>query len=310
MDHIWERSIPFCNIGMEEASEIFHQFDQNLEIVELTPILIGCRNSNYRVRTAHKDFLLRVCPIRDDSYIKDEVIYNGLSRQLHIPQVLYVSEKNSTDRVCLIYEFVEGRSLQEVSLQRGSMDDYAIVQAAEIAAMIHSFEPTEDDLFQNHYPPFTTWYDRFLDNEYVEKRLGGEIVEKVKQLIKDKQEYLAEIDQYQSFIHADFRPANMIVDQYDALWIVDWEFAGYGHSLADIGQFFRYESCFEPLHLMQFEIVYNKYSKRPLPKNWYPLSKLRDLVNPLQLLGAEEDYPQKYEDLKNLIQESLNFFGY
>lgn len=50
MDHIWERSIPFCNIGMEEASEIFHQFDQNLEIVELTPILIGCRNSNYRDR--------------------------------------------------------------------------------------------------------------------------------------------------------------------------------------------------------------------------------------------------------------------
>jgi thiamine kinase-like enzyme len=310
MDHIWERSIPFCSIGMEEAKEVFQQFDKSLEISELTPILLGCRNSNFRVKTEQQEFLLRVCPIGDESYKKDESIWKDLYKQFHVPQILYISEKNSTDRVCLIYEFVEGRTLQEVALQRGSMDDYAIVQAAEIAAIIHNYEPVEKSLFQSQYPPFSTWYDLFLNNEYVGKRLGGDTMEKVKRLIKDKKEDLEEIDRYQSFIHADFRPANMIVDKYDALWIIDWEFAGYGHSLADIGQFFRYESYFEPIHLMQFEIVYNKYSKRPLPKNWYQLSKLRDLVNPLQLLGAEEDYPQKYDDLKNLVQETLNFFKY
>ena len=47
-----------------------------------------------------------------------------------------------------------------------------------------------------------------------------------------------------------------------------------------------------------------------MPSDWYQLSKLRDLVNPLQMLGAKENLPQKYADLKNIVLNTLAFFGY
>jgi thiamine kinase-like enzyme len=121
---------------------------------------------------------------------------------------------------------------------------------------------------------------------------------------------LYEIDKYISFTHSDFRPANMLIDKSNSIWIVDWEFSGFGHSLGDIGQFFRYENNFNQKQIRMFQEAYNSSSNRILPSDWYELSKLRDLVNPLQMLGAKENLPQKYTDLKNIVLNTLVFFGY
>ena len=103
----------------------------------------------------------------------------------------------------------------------------------------------------------------------------------------------------------------MMIDHKKDIWIVDWEFAGFGHSLADIGQFFRESDRFDEVQKKVFEVAYNRIAKRRLPKYWYQLSKLRDLVNPLQMIGAsEENYPIKYADFNKQIQQTLAYLGY
>ncbi|MBD7911588.1 phosphotransferase [Clostridium cibarium] len=310
MDNVWERSIPFYNLSIKEITAIFTEYDKNFEILNYTPIYVGCRNSNYKIHTNKGYFLLRVCPLKDISYKKERFISELFYGYINVPKLLFVSENNITQRICLIYEYVNGNSMQEMLIQKGKLEDRIIVEVAESASYIHNCNILNKDEFHDDYPPFLTWYDLFLEKEIVTERIGKEIKERVKTLIADKKRDLYEIDKYISFIHSDFHPANMIIDKNNRIWIVDWEFSGFGHSLGDIGQFFRYENSFNQRQIEMFEKAYNSSSNRVLPSNWYGLSKLRDLVNPLQMLGAKENLPQKYIDLKNIVLNILVFFGY
>ena len=310
MDNLWERSIPFYNLGLREMEKVFREYDKNIEILNYNPINVGCRNSNYKVVSNKGCFFLRICPQNDFSYKKERIISEVFNEQVKTPKLLYTSENNITERTCLIYEYIDGNSLQEIQLQRSGIEDDIIIQVAKNAAIIHNHEILFDFEFNVDYPPFLTWYDLFLDKKVVAERLGKDIKKRVKAMLKSKKRDLLEIDTYISFIHSDFRPANMLIDKSHNVWIVDWEFSGSGHRLADIGQFFRYADCFEHRQIKIFEEVYNCYSNRNLPSDWYELSRLRDLVNPLQMLGAKENLPQKYVDLKKLVVETCSFFGY
>lgn len=312
MDNLWERSIPFYKVNIKDAESIFKEYNNSLEILDLTAINIGCRNSNYKITTDNGLFLLRICPLGDTSWEKEKIISELLSKDINVPRLLFSSEDNITQRVCLIYEFIDGCSLQQSITANGTFEDNIITQAAETAAHIHNFDVINNGEFTtlDNYPPFLMWYDLFLENDAAAMRIGNDDKERIKKLISAKQDDLNVIAQYTSFIHSDFRPANMLVDKNNKIWIVDWEFSGFGHRLADIGQFFRYSNCFNSEQIRKFEEMYNRISKKPLPDNWYDLSKLRDLVNPLQMIGTKEDLPEKYKDLKNLILDTLNFFGY
>lgn len=310
MDNIWERSIPLYNIGFKEIVDVFTEYDRTFKILNYTPIRVGCRNSNYKVYTNKGYFLLRVCPINDISYKKEKIINELFYGRLNIPKLFFVSESSIAQRACLIYEYIHGSSMEEVLIQRGGCKDSIIVQVAESAAYIHNYHIEKKGDFDNDYPPFLKWYDLFLQNEIASERIGEEIKKRIRKLITEKTESLYEIDKYISFTHSDFRPANMLMDKNNSVWIVDWEFSGFGHSLGDIGQFFRYENNFNQNQIKIFQEAYNNCSEKDLPYNWYELSKLRDLVNPLQMLGARENLPRKYNDLKDIVLGTLAFFGY
>ena len=81
-----------------------------------------------------------------------------------------------------------------------------------------------------------------------------------------------------------------------------------GHSIADIGQFFRYRSFFNDTHFKLFEQIYNTFANRKLPDNWLELSLFRDLVNPLQLLSSNQEAPLRNVDLVNIIESTLAYW--
>lgn len=102
----------------------------------------------------------------------------------------------------------------------------------------------------------------------------------------------------------------MLVDKEDQVWVVDWESACWGHSLADIGQFFRYRNLFHDKDMKAFEETYNAHATRKLPDDWFDLSRFRDLVNLLQLLSTQQETPKCDADPLRIVEDTLQHWGY
>ncbi len=300
MDECWERSIPFVKLSLEEIKQVFKNFNES-EVFNTREIHTGCRNSHYQVMTSKGQYLLR---ISCNNHRNEEIVSEALQEMVSVPRLFDTG--NIKQKNYLIYEYIEGDSLQSIEF-----DNEIIYQVAKNLAMIHQFDINQLVGFEKmNLPPFHTWFDLFLDNEYTSRRLGNNMVNRIKKLVHESQNQLREIDKHQSFIHCDYRPANMILDNKGRVYIVDWEYSGLGHTLADVGQFFRYDECFQERDMLHFELTYNQYAKVLLPPNWYNLAKLRDLINPLQMLGTKQNLPHKFKDLLNIINNTLNYFKY
>lgn len=307
LDLDWERSIPIMDVKFEELKSIFAEYDKSIAITDFSAIQLGCRNSNFVVDTNKGKYVLRISNISD---INNEVIaYELVKDKINVPKLLFHITKNTVK--IFIYQYISGVSLQKHIIEYKQCDHSLLEQVARAAAMIHN-TPKEKtiNLAEFDVPPFEMWYQYFLENSIVRTLLGTELCERIQRLVLEKQELISEIDRYESFIHCDFRPANMIVAENKQVFFVDWEAACTGHSLADIGQFFRYRSFFKDTHIRLFEEVYNTFAIRELPNNWYELSLFRDLVNPLQLLSSNQEAYYRNSDLINIIKETLAYWDY
>lgn len=303
MDYLWERSIPVNYINRLELKMLFQKFQQDIEIINYRLVKIGARNSNYIVNTSKGMFFLRICPCESVGYKNELISYSLLKDIINMPTPLYIGEyKNSK---YIIYEYISGASLQGVDLS-----DNIIATIAESIAQVHSLKKQEYEKYDMlKYPPFEEWIDLFLENENANKRLGKDLIQRVKKLQIKKQEEFKVIDLYKCFIHSDFRTANMIIDMRMKIYFVDWEYGNEGHLYGDIGQFFREKDKFCKSKIELFKKVYNQNADIKLCENWYELSKLRDLINPLQMIGGKEEAPRKYKDLIGIIVDTLEYFG-
>lgn len=307
MDSGWERTIGFVHVSLQEARKLFRQYDPPLTVYEIVPILRGCRNTNYRVDTSHGPFLLRFSA-EERAAEREATVCEAFSPLLHVPKLLYWGVNGNGGPFC-IYEYISGVPLSVV-LEKETCPPEVAAQAGRSAAMIHGSSPKGQYSTLSDFPPFEEWYDLFLDHPRLRSRIDDETAARAKALVRGMSEAMAAISSHTGFIHADFRPANMLLDENGILWILDWEFAGYGHTLADIGQFFRYRRCFSEKAIEAFSREYEGTSGVDLPPRWVDLAKLRDLVNPLQMLCGEAEAPNKYDDMQNLVQDTLRYFGY
>ena len=302
MDLNWERSYPYFKISKEEIIDIFPNF-KNDNIIDLKLIQMGCRNSNYEVITTKGKYLLRITS-DDPPLIQNEIAMNNqLAKIINLPKILVYRKREN--RYFLIYEFIEGENFSQY-LSRNKITKNEVVEIAEIIAKIHSLIPEDIKLIKEmDLPPFERWFDYFLSNKKTLSILGEKRRKTISNYIRNNSELLAQISEYRSFIHSDFRPANMLINTAKVIYIVDWEYCTFGHSLADIGQFFRYRESFNEQDRKLLAIVYNNFARKKIPANWYSLSRLRDLINPLQMLGSVEKKLQQEVDLLKVVDDIL-----
>lgn len=302
MNISWERDIEAYKVNINDIKIMFSCFLKSDEVVDYNFVKIGARNSNYIVTTLKHKYFLRLCVINSEGYKNELMSYSLLKDKINMPKPLFISQYKGYKYI--IYEFIKG-----ISLEYLKMDDKIIRMVAESAASIHNVPKKEYekyDLFK--YPPFNKWIDIFLSNRLLRQRIGNDLIERIRKLSHDKLRELIIIDLYKSFTHCDFRASNMIVNEKGELYIVDWEFGNEGHILGDIGQFFRFKDDVLYDKRAIFEQAYNDNAIIKLPENWYDLSKLRDLINPVQMLGNKNIGVNKNRALQKLIIDTLTYF--
>ena len=307
LDLNWERYIPILDIKIDELENIFNEYDKTINVSDFSAVQLGCKNSNFVVCTNKSKFLLRITNLTD--FNNEITAYELVKGKINIPNLLFHTTKHNMN--IFIYQYINGVSLQKHIIENSQCDHSLLEQVAKASAIIHN-TPKEKTvgLAEWDVPPYEVWYESFLGNPIVRARIGEEIHDRIQRLVFDKQKYISEIDSFKSFIHCDFRPANMLVNEYEQVFFVDWESAWWGHSVADIGTFFRFRQFFNDTHINLFERVYNSFAKKKLPDNWFELSLFRDLVNPLQLLSSNQEAPLRNADLVNIIEGILTYWDY
>lgn len=307
LDLTWERTVPIWELDISGITAMMDRFDKSIHVMDFTALRIGCKNSNFAVSTNKGKFLLR---ITDKNGFNNECrVYDLVKGKIRVPTLLYHED---TDLVrFFVYQYIDGVSLQQRILSDHHCACSLLVQVAQAAALIHNTSQEDvSTLSELDVPPYEVWYRYFLENPTVMEKMGASRLKRTHRLVSDKQGMIPAIDGMQSLIHCDYRPANMLVDRQDQVFFVDWEGACRGHSLADIGQFFRYRQCFQEADRKVFEDAYNAWAARKLPEDWSELSRFRDLVNPLQLLSIRQGAPQRDADLLRIVEDTLQHWGY
>lgn len=128
----------------------------------------------------------------------------------------------------------------------------------------------------------------------------NEIVKRDLEYFIDANRYLIEqISEKNVFCHGDFIPSNILIDLYDTPWLIDFEYCFSVPCYYDIGKLFRtrenYSEYIDDKIKREFTKGYNTMSYRTLPKNWYKLSKIADIVVMLALINRE-DIPSDWID--------------
>lgn len=314
MEKDWERCIPFFSINKEVADLLLKSYRKDLKVKSITRMKEGCRNTNYalEVEGLNHKLLLRIFNEDDESYKRERNLLQKIEDIIPVQEVYYIGKHELIEnRTFGIYKFIEGCSLREYVLKENEISKEFICDIARVLAVLHnnSYESIGflDDNLKVHekLPPLESWYEMFL-GERARKRLGEDVSEKIIKLVEDKKDFLKELDTASCLVHGDFQGANILIKDHRLICVLDWEFSMAGHRLADIAQFFRYEEYFNEKLLREFEREYNKYANIQLEKEWYNLGKLRDLATLVQMIGTKEDLPEKYKDLKKLIEGYLS----
>lgn len=318
MEYDWERTFPFLKIDKSIIEDLFQGILDKKEIINVIPIDEGCRTTNYIIETDEitKRYILKIFFSTEQNYKKEIKLLTKLREDgiILVPKIYRVSKKESIKgREYAIYEYKQGKTIGQAIGEGDTITEEFVRDVARYLARIHNYKFTkagfldEDLNLEIEVPSLVLWYEMFMGVN-AKKRLGKDIVDKIKIIVKQNEKILLELDKDIRLVHGDFQGTNILVKDNRLSGILDWEFAMAGHPIADIGQFFRYEKYFDNNLIQAFEDEYNKNSDYKLMEDWYKISKLRDLTNLIQLINADEEMPNKYANIKALVDNMLKQF--
>lgn len=317
MEYDWERTFPFLRIDKSIVSSLFEGILDVENIINIIPINEGCRTTNYIIETRkQKEYILKIFFSTEQNYKKEIKLLKMLREDgiKSVPKIYRVSNDRIIDnREYAIYEYMEGKTIGQAISEGYELQEEFVRDVAKSLSRIHSYKFSktgfldQDLKLQKELPKLVLWYEMFMGIN-AKRRLGKDIVNKIHQIVKDNEKVLFELDKDVRLVHGDFQGTNILVKDNKLSGILDWEFVMAGHPLADIGQFFRYEEYFNKNLIQIFEEEYNKNSDYKLMKDWYKISKLRDLTNLIQLINGNGDMPNKYANIKVLVVNILKEF--
>ena len=310
MDSKWERVNRYIDLSIEETEAILKRIGMYIKVEKVEVINKGLRNTNYRVYSEDKSYLIRIYGCVDEWGIREESIYDRVSEIVNVPKVIGFDPSGETKTEMIgVFEYIDGRTLDEVELGKNDRICMFNKIGMEISKL-HNIEYSaigflNDDLkVKEILPPIRKWYDMFFGSA-VKSKLGVELSEKVEGYLIKNRRNMKRLENKVSLVHNDFRPINIIIDSQNNPYIIDWEGAMAAHSIGDIGQFLRFKEQVGEEEERAFIRGYNEVADKKLPDDYKKLAKLADMVNLIQMLNNERNLKNKDGDLIELIRETI-----
>jgi aminoglycoside phosphotransferase (APT) family kinase protein len=184
----------------------------------------------------------------------------------------------------------------------------AAAQVGRTAAILHAARMEDcfpgarfDGVFAPTYDELLDWGERGLKGR-AGLRLGA-LADEVHAAWSAHEEELRATFACPGLVHGDFKPANVKwrPDRGEVV-VFDWEFAWYGATLMDLGQFLRWNVP-EPFAAALARSYVGAGGS--LPSGWRRTAALLDLFNLVHFVREPGEHPRRYADVLARVRRTL-----
>lgn len=311
----WERTLPLVKINDELIIRLFKGVVNAEDIVHIDLFDEGCRTTNYMISTKSENkYVLKIFYENDKSYKKDISLFNIIKNNIPVQDISKMDfDKCINNKQYMIYRYIDGNSISQYLNQGKKLTKELVKAVASVLGKVHNIKFEKRGYLDENLnvigeiESIENLFNKYI-NDNVKSRLGNENINKIKSIIYKYEEELSYIEKDSRLIHGDFQGTNIIINNEMVSGIIDWEFCMSGSPLMDIGQFFRYEEYFDNELIIAFENEYKKACDYKLMDNWYNISKIIDLLSLIQLMNRDEDMPNKYNKIIQIIEVVIEKF--
>ena len=314
----WEKTDQQFKLPPETIQAMVERALPGKELASHEVISGGCANLNIKFHLLNEPqpLILRVY-IRDkEAAYREQKLAELIKHSVPLPEVYFVGD--CEDYRYAITEYMPGITLRDLLLNHPNDSVQSIMlQAGQILADIQQFQfPTAGffDADLKVSQPITkqdylTFVQTCLAHPTVVEQIGLNNIDNIK---KYHEKYSALLlDETKShLVHADYDPANILVDKVEGQWkitaILDWEFSHSGPTLLDVAIMLRYAHHMPPI----FEEAFLQGLKQggvTLPENWRISIQLLNLSALLDCLVrcTPQESPNRCADIRELIDHIL-----
>lgn len=179
--------------------------------------IIGIRNDKTIYQKNNE-----VLKVFHNNYTKAQVLTEALNHtrieetSLHLPKFLRVYEIDQ--QWTIAYEHIQGKTLEQLMMEHPEQLENYMRQFVSLHIDVHAIKNI----------PLRKQKDRLIE------KIENVDLTAIKRYDLRKQIELQSI--YQSLCHGDFHPSNVVLNQHQELYIIDWSHASLGNPTADVCQ--------------------------------------------------------------------------
>lgn len=314
----WEKTDQQIKVSLETIQAMVGLSFPQQALASHEVISGGCANLNIKIQLLNEPqpLILRIYVRDKEAAYREQKLAELLKHAVPIPEVYFVGECEGYRFA--ITEYMPGISLRDLLLNHPNDSiESVMLQAGQMLASIQQVQFPMVGFFDADLKvsqPITkqdylTFVQTCLAHPTVVEQIGPESISHIKEYHEKYSALL--LDETQShLVHADYDPANILVDKIEEKWkitsILDWEFAHSGPTLLDVANMLRYAHHMPPIFEEAF-LQGLKQGSVTLPENWRISIHLLNVSALLDCLirCTPPESPNRCADIRELIDHIL-----
>ncbi len=314
----WEKADQLFQIEIPTIKAMLDYALPNQPFFSHEVISGGCANLNIKVNLEKRSdpLILRIYLRDKDAAYREQKLADLINQSIPIPEVYFVGDLN--DYRFAVTQYKHGITLRDLLLNRESENIANIMmETGLVLAKIQSHRFSHSGFFDKNLHIETeisqgdlvTFAKKCLEHPTTLDQITKENISKIN-IYLDRYHVLFPDKSQNHLVHADYDPANILVQQNNGAWtissILDWEFAFSGSTLCDVAKMLRYAH-----HMPQtFETSFLEGLQQggvQLAENWRISIYLLNLLSLLDCLTRcpPNIRPNQCADIRNLISYIL-----
>ncbi len=269
-------------------------------IVRFEPLEGGFTNTLHKVTLASGAIVVVKHYAGGRKAFSDErATLTRLAGILPVPEIV----RDAPERKALVYKWIDGSTLDECRRREPPAAFASLADPlGRLFAWVASTEPL-DAADRWDAAPLLAGARALIAKGRARERMGTPLAKALAEAFDAHGDRLGW--GHQCLCHHDIGGRNVLVqraegDRWRIQGVIDWESAGTGSPLVDIGSFFRYAPRFDDAFVSDFGAGYRE-AGGTLPDDWFRTARLLDAFRLIDTLDGIREMPGVYADCRMLL---------